>query len=120
MEAAFRKVDEVIIVDLSGRFVMGEAVETFRQMINQLVVESQKNILLNLSEVEWIDSSGIGELVSSLKMAESFGASVKLLRIGDKVRHVLSISRLLPLLAVYENEEDAIQAFKTPAGESEE
>jgi anti-sigma B factor antagonist len=108
MEVDIRRSDDVIIVDLEGRMVSGVGEKILRDIMNQLVAEGWKKILLNLSGVPWIDSAGIGELVASLKMAKRFGVHVKLLRIGDRVRHILSISQILPLLDVYEDEEEAL------------
>ena len=112
MDLQVREKENVLIVDLEGRLVAGTSEEALHEAMNRLVAEGHKNILLNLSEVEWIDSSGIGELVASIKLARRFGSSVKLLRMGDRVRHVLSVSQLLPLLDVYEKEEDAVEAFQ--------
>ncbi len=118
MQAKLRNEDNIVIVDLDGRLVAGEAVEILRETMNELIGDANKRILLNLSQVNWIDSSGIGELVASIKLAERFGSSVKLLRVGDRVKHVLSISRLLPLLDVYEDEAEALQAFAEGSGRS--
>ncbi len=111
MKVDLRIAEDVIVVDLCGRLVAGGADEILRKMMNQLIAEGWKKILLNLSEVGWMDSTGIGELVASAKLARRFGSSVKLLRVGDRVKHVLSISQLLPLFDVYESEEEALQRF---------
>lgn len=111
MELDVRRADDVIIVDLTGRLVGGTPAEILRDVLNQLVAEGWKKILLNLSGVSWVDSAGIGELVSGVKMAQRFGVEVKLLRVGDRVRHVLSISRLLPLFEVFEDEGAALRSF---------
>jgi len=109
MHVDIRQNADVIIVDLQGRMVAGVGERMLRDVMNQLVAEGWKKILLNLSGVSWIDSAGIGELVASMKMAGRFGVAVKLLRIGDRVKHVLSISQILPLLDVYEDEEEALR-----------
>lgn len=108
MQVDIRHAEDVIIVDLDGRMVSGVGERILHDVMNQLVAEGWKKILLNLSGVSWIDSAGIGELVASLKMAKRFGVQVKLLRMGDRVKHVLSISQILPLLDVYEDEELAL------------
>jgi len=115
MQVDIRHVDDVIIVDLEGRMVSGVGEKILHDIMNQLVAEGWKKILLNLSGVTWIDSAGIGELVASLKMAKRFGVTTKLLRIGDRVRHVLSISQILPLLDVYEDESEAIRKLREEA-----
>ena len=120
MQIDIRKADNVIIVDLSGRLVAGVGNEMLRDVMDELVAEGWKLILLNLSGVSWIDSSGIGELVASIKMAKRFGVSVKLLRIGDRVKHVLSISQILPLLDVFEDEEEALNELRAEADSSSE
>jgi len=113
MHVDIRQNADVIIVDLQGRMVAGVGERMLRDVMNQLVAEGWKKILLNLSGVSWIDSAGIGELVASMKMASRFGVAVKLLRIGDRVKHVLSISQILPLLDVYEDEEEALRELST-------
>ena len=111
MKVDVRENGDVIIVDLAGRLVTGGGDRLLRDVINELVAEGWKKVLLNLSQVSWIDSSGIGEMMAGIRMGERFGSSIKLLRIGDKVQHVLSISQLLPLLDVFEDEDEAIASF---------
>jgi anti-sigma B factor antagonist len=118
MQVDIRKAEDVIIVDLSGRLVAGVGNRMLHDVMDELVAEGWKRILLNLSGVDWIDSAGIGELVASIKMAKRFGVSVKLLRIGDRVKHVLSISQILPLLDVFEDEEEALRAIRVESGPS--
>lgn len=112
MNVNIREKDDVVIVDLEGRLVAGSSEMALHETMNRLVAAEYNKILLNLSDVAWIDSSGIGELVASVKLAKRFGCSVKLLRMGDRVRHVLSVSQILPLLDVYEEEEEAIKSFE--------
>jgi anti-sigma B factor antagonist len=112
MKIDVREREDVIIVDMEGRLVAGGSEQVLRDVINELIAEGWKKILLNLSEVAWIDSAGIGELVAGIKMAKRFGSSIKLLRVGDKVQHVLSISQILPMLDVFENEDEAISSFQ--------
>ena len=104
MHVDVRNAGDVIIVDLSGRLIAGSGDVLLREVMNELVASGWKKVLLNLSEVNSIDSAGVGELVASIKMAERFGTMVKTLRIGDRVRHVLQISKILPRLDVYEDE----------------
>jgi anti-anti-sigma factor len=102
--------------------VAGVGEKILHDIMNQLVAEGWKRILLNLSGVSWIDSGGIGELVASLKLAKRFGVTVKLLRIGDRVKHILSISQILPMLDVYESEQEAVEALRAspePSTDSE-
>ena len=112
MKVDVRHVDDVIIVDLQGRLVMGVGDELLRDVVNELLAEDWKKILLNLREVNVMDSSGIGEVVSGWKLAKRFGASLKLLRPGPQVQRTLRLTQLLPLLEVYESEEEAVASFQ--------
>jgi anti-sigma B factor antagonist len=113
MKVDVRHVDDVIIVDLEGRLVMGVGDELLRDVMNELIAEDWKKILLNLRKVTIIDSSGIGEVVSSWKLARRFGASVKLLRPAPQVQRTLRLTQLLPLLEVFEKESDAVASFSS-------
>ena len=113
MKVDVRHVDDVIIVDLEGRLVMGVGDELLRDVMYELLAENWKKILLNLRAVTSMDSSGIGEVVSSWKLAKRFGASVKLLRPGPHIQRTLRLTQLLPLLEVYDDEEEAVASFVT-------
>ncbi len=113
MKIDVRQKDEIIILDVQGRFVANAAKDIFGKSMDQVIADGWKKVLLDLTAVEWIDSRGIGELVTTLRMAKKFGVSVKLLRVGDRVKHVLSISQILPLLDIFETEEEAIEALRT-------
>jgi anti-sigma B factor antagonist len=115
MKIDVRQRDEIIILDVQGRFVANAAKDIFGKSMDQVIADGWKKVLLDLTGVEWIDSRGIGELVTTLRMAKKFGVVVKLLRMGDRVKHVLSISQILPLLDIFETEEEAISALKTAA-----
>ena len=112
MHVDVRKSGDVVIVDLEGRLVVGVGEQQLRDIMNELLAEGWQKVLINLSGVSWIDSAGIGELVAGIKLAKRFNCSVKLLRVGDRVKHVLSLSQLLPLLDVYESADDALDRFK--------
>lgn len=114
MHVDVRNAEDVIIVDMSGKLVAGIGDIMLREVMNELIASGWKKIILNLSEVNSIDSAGVGELVASIKLAERFGSCVKTLRIGDRVRHVLQISRILPKLEVYEDEAVAVKSFSVP------
>jgi len=111
MKVDVRHVDDVIIVDLEGRLVMGVGDELLREVINQLLAEDWKKIVLNLRKVSIMDSSGMGEIVSSWKVAKSFNAGVKLLRPADPIRRTLRLTQILPLLEVYNDEQEAVESF---------
>jgi anti-sigma B factor antagonist len=106
-----RKAGEVIIVDMAGNLVLGDGEEMLGEVMAEVLAEGWKKIVLNLSKVSRLDSSGIGELVAGWKRARKLGASVKLVRLGDRVKHTLHLSQVLPLLEVYEQEADAVESF---------
>jgi anti-sigma B factor antagonist len=113
MKVDVRHVDDVIIVDLEGRLVMGVGDELLRDVMNELIAEDWKKIILNLRKVSIIDSSGIGEVVSSWKLGRRFGASVKLLRPAPQIQRTLKLTQLLPLLEVFDDEAAATESFET-------
>jgi anti-sigma B factor antagonist len=113
MKVDVRHTDDVIIVDLDGRLVLGVGDEILRDVVNELLAEDWKKIVLNLRRVTIIDSSGIGEVVASWKLAKRFGASIKLLRPAPQIQRTLRLTQLLPLLEVFESEDDAVASFQT-------
>ena len=113
MKVDVRNAEDVIIVDLDGRLVLGVGDEILRDVVNELLAEDWKKIVLNLRKVTIIDSSGIGEVVASWKLAKRFGASIKLLRPAPQIQRTLRLTQLLPLLEVFESEEEALASFQT-------
>jgi anti-sigma B factor antagonist len=111
MHAGVRHADDVVIVDLQGDLVGEDGDELLRQVVDELVAEGWRKILLNLARVRRMDSGGVGELVASWKLANEFGASMKLLRPGDRIKHTLHLSQILPLLEVFEDEPTAVRSF---------
>jgi len=106
-----RKKGDVVIVDFQGRLAIGVGDELLPTLIEQLLSEGNKKILLNLSDMDYIDSNGLGELVQSLKQSKRFGASLRLLKPQDRVRNTLRLTNLLPMFSVYESEADALRGF---------
>ena len=112
MKVDVRKIGDVVVVDLEGRLVAGVGDELLREVINELLAEGWRKILLNMAQVRYIDSAGIGELVASLHTAQTFGATLRSTRrMEGKVERVLHLSQVLPLLSVHESEEEALAAF---------
>ena len=109
---ASREVDGVTILDLNGRITLGEGSVQLRDSVRSLISKGQKGILLNLSEVNYIDSSGLGELVSAFTTAKNQGANVKLLGLTKKVKDVLQLTKLYTVFDVYEDEAGGIASFK--------
>jgi len=109
---ASREVDGVTILDLNGRITLGEGSVQLRDSVRSLISKGQKGILLNLSEVNYIDSSGLGELVSAFTTAKNQGANVKLLGLTKKVKDVLQLTKLYTVFDIYDDEASAIASFK--------
>jgi len=114
MEVEVRENGEVIIVDLKGRLVAGTGADLLQAVVNELLAAEWKKVILNLSLVTKVDSAGIGELVASSRLAQRFGSAVKLIKLQGQVRHIFELSQLLPLMAIYESEEEALDAFGPP------
>ena len=111
MKATTRQVDSVNVVDLSGRITLGEGCSQLRELIRDLLAKNHKNILLNLGEVTYIDSSGIGELVSGFTAVSNQGGHLKLLNLTKKVQDLLQITKLLTVFDVHDDEAKAIASF---------
>ncbi len=112
MKANTRQVDGVMIVDLSGRITLGEGSVILRDTVRDLVGKGNKKILLNLGEVNYIDSSGIGELVSAFTTVRNQGGELKLLNLTKKVHDLLQITKLYTVFDVKDDETAAIKSFK--------
>jgi anti-sigma B factor antagonist len=111
IKASTRQVDGVAIVDLTGRITLGEGSSTLRETVKDLVGKGQKKILLNLGDVSYIDSSGIGELVSSFTSVSNQGGQLKLLNLQKKVHDLLQITKLYTVFEVHTDEVAALKSF---------
>lgn len=111
MKVSHRQVDGVTILDLSGRITLGEGSVQLRDAVRDLLSKGQKNILLNLGDVNYIDSSGIGELVSAYTTARNQGGELKLLNLTKKVHDLLQITKLYTVFDVKDDEASAIKSF---------
>jgi anti-sigma B factor antagonist len=107
-----RQEGDVTVLDMDGRITIGEGSVALRSAIRRLLEEGKKNILLNLAGVGYIDSSGIGELVSSYTAINKEGGQLKLLSLTEKLRDLLTITKLLTVFDAYDTEEDALSNFK--------
>jgi len=106
-----RQVGDVSVIDVSGRITLGEGSSTLRDALRGLVAQGQKKILLNLGEVSYIDSSGIGELVSAFTSVTNGGGELKLLNLTKRVKDLLQITKLYTVFDVHETETSAIRSF---------
>jgi anti-sigma B factor antagonist len=106
-----RQVGDVTVIDVAGRITLGEGSSALREALRDLVGKGQKKILLNLGEVTYIDSSGIGELVSGFTTVTNSGGNLKLLNLNKRVKDLLQITKLYTVFDVHEDEAAAIRSF---------
>ena len=112
LKTSMRQVDGVTIVDCSGRITLGEGSIVLRDNVKELLTKGQKKILLNLGDVNYIDSSGIGELVSAYTTVKNQGGELKLLNLTKKVHDLLQITKLYTVFDVKDDEAAAVKAFR--------
>ena len=106
-----RQVGDVSVVDVAGRITLGEGSSALRETLREMVSKNQKKILLNLGDVSYIDSSGIGELESGFTTVTNSGGQLKLLNLNKRVKDLLQITKLYTVFDVHEDEAHAIRAF---------
>ena len=106
-----RQVGDVSVVDVAGRITLGEGSSNLRDTIRELVAKASKKVLLNLGEVSYIDSSGIGELVSAFTSVTNGGGQLKLLNLTKKVTDLLQITKLYTVFEIFDDEAKAIRSF---------
>jgi anti-sigma B factor antagonist len=111
MKISSRQVDGITVLDCSGRITLGEGSVTLRDTVSQLLGKGQKKILLNLGDVNYIDSSGIGELVSAFTTVRKQGGELKLLNLTKKVHDLLQITKLYTVFDVKDDEAAAVKSF---------
>jgi len=106
-----RQSGDVTVVDVSGRVTLGEGSSAIRETLRDLTTNGHKKILLNMSEVSYIDSTGIGELVAGFTSAANGGGTVKLLGLTRHVKDVLQISKLYTVFEAFDDEAEAVRSF---------
>jgi anti-sigma B factor antagonist len=104
-------VGDVTVVDVAGRITLGEGSSALRDAVRDMVSKNQKKVLLNLGDVSYIDSSGIGELVSGFTTVTNSGGNLKLLNLNKRVKDLLQITKLYTVFEVHEDEAGAIRSF---------
>ena len=112
MKATIRQVDSVMVIDVSGRITQGEGCAQLRELIREQLGKGHKQILLNLADVTYIDSSGIGELVSAFTAVSNQGGQLKLLNLTKKVHDLLQITKLYTVFDIHDDEAKAIASFQ--------
>lgn len=106
-----RQVGDVTVIDAVGRITLGEGSSVFRETVKDLVSKGNKKLLLNLAEVSYIDSSGIGELVSGFTSVSNAGGSLKLLKLTKRIQDLLQITKLYTVFEVFDDEAKALASF---------
>jgi anti-sigma B factor antagonist len=107
-----RQAGDVTILDLSGKITIGEGSVQLREAVKRMLDEGKKKLLLNLGDVSYVDSSGIGELVSSYTTTGNQGGQLKLLNQTKKIHDLLTITKLVTVFETHDNEETAVASFK--------
>jgi anti-sigma B factor antagonist len=114
MKIEKRTVGDITILDCSGKITLGEGTMAVRNAVRDILKEDGKKIILNLADVNYIDSSGIGELVSTYTTVTNSGGQLKLLSLTKKIQELLAITKLLTVFQVFEDEQAALASFKQP------
>ena len=115
MQIDERVVDGVTILDLKGKMTLGEGDELLKDKINSLLQQDKKQLLLNLENVPYIDSAGLGEVVRTYTTVSRQGGSLKLLNLTKRITDLLSITKLLTVFETYESENEAVRSFSASA-----
>jgi len=115
LKAEVRLAGDVSVVDLSGRLTLGEGSGLVRNTIKDLVTSGRKNILLNLKNVTYIDSAGLGELVGAYASVTNVGGNIKLLNVQSKVHDLLQVTKLYTVFAAFDDEPEALRTFSAAA-----
>ena len=115
MQIDQRAVGEVMVLDLKGRITMGEGDELLKDKVNSLVNQGHRKIVLNLADVPYIDSAGLGEIVRTYTTVSRQGGSLKLLNLTKRITDLLSITKLLTVFETFDSENDAVRSFSASA-----
>jgi anti-sigma B factor antagonist len=111
VKLTIRQVGDVTVIDAAGRITLGEGASTFRDTVRDLAAKGDKKLLLNLSDVSYIDSSGIGEMVSGFTTVTNHGGQLKLLGLSKRVKDLLQITKLYTVFEVFDDEASAVRSF---------
>src|SRR5438874_8142457 len=106
-----RTIGDVVVLDVKGRVQLGEGDELLRDKVNSLLNQGRKKIVLNLAQVPYIDSAGLGEVVRTFTTVSRQGGQLKLLNLTKGITDLLAITKLLTVFDTYDSEQDAVQSF---------
>ena len=113
MEIQERVLENVVVVDLNGKLTIGEGDELLREKINSLIQQGHTNLLLNLGEVPYVDSAGLGEIVRTFTTVKHQGGTLKLINLTKRIKDLLTITKLLTVFDTYDSEAEAVGSFKS-------
>ncbi len=112
-KATSREVGNVTVIDMDGRITLGEGSALLRDLIRENLAKGRRNIVLNLAGINYIDSSGLGELVSGYRLIKSEGGEIKLLNLNKKVTDLLQITKLYTVFDIHNQEAQAVASFQS-------
>src|ERR1700758_5468384 len=115
MQIEERAVGDVVVLDLKGRVTLGDGDELLKDKVNSLVNRGFKKIVLNLAEVPYVDSAGLGEIVRTYTTVSRQGGSLKLLNLTKRITDLLALTKLLTVLETFDSEEEAVRSFSASA-----
>src|ERR1700694_4931532 len=115
MQIEERAVGDVVVLDLKGKITLGQGDELLKDKVNSLVNQGHRKIVLNLAEVPYIDSAGLGEIVRTYTTVSRQGGSLKLLNLTKRITELLSITKLLTVFETFDSESEAIKSFQASA-----
>jgi anti-sigma B factor antagonist len=115
MQISERAVGDVVILDVKGRITLGDGDEVLKDKVNAVVGKGQKKILLNLADVPYVDSAGLGEIVRTYTTVSRQGGSLKLLNLTKRISDLLAITKLLTVFETFDSEPEAIKSFSASA-----
>jgi anti-sigma B factor antagonist len=107
-----RRLDDVVLLDISGRITIGEGTVIIRETIRRLLDAGDRKFILNLADCDYIDSSGLGELVTTFTTVRNAGGELKLLNLTNRVQDLLQITKLLTVFESFESEAEAVKSLK--------
>ena len=109
-----REHEGVVILDIDGKTIGGADSELFQEKIQGLLDDQKKCVLVNLQQVNWINSTGIGILISGFSLMDKQGGKLKLVHVSERIHNVLKITRLNTIFEYYETEDEAVRSFRQP------
>src|SRR5918911_1345826 len=113
MQITERSIGDVMVLDIKGKITLGEGDEQLKDKVNSLVNQGHRKIVLNLAEVPYLDSAGLGEIVRTYTTVSRQGGSLKLLNLTKRITDLLSITKLLTVFETFESEADAVRSFSS-------